>query len=418
MRGTIRTGHVSVKRSRAVSFFSEYFSALATAEQIPDLACVSQKATTVRRYDRPITLDAKRVIRTDEGYLRAPARLTRTGVFHYRDPSTGERWSELRLPEDVFNADSLASFELLPVIVNHIGPNIAVTAENAKGVQVGSVGGIHQDKEDPQFVCGTVLITDGETVAAVERGKVELSNGYFSEKEPAPPGSVYKDPNTGISEPYQYIQRNIRGNHVAIVDQGRAGPGAKIMLDHNDAIEHTDGEPVTQRKGHPMKKITIDGVQFEVSETVAQAYEKSMSEAKANVDRLQARCDNADSQVKKLTNDLATATDPKRFAEAVASRLALVQTATAHEIKCDGLDDMAIRRAVIGKANADLKLDGKSDEYVRAAFDLVVTKNPVVDQLTSPGGAPIVTDSAPGAHRAAHAKGFYGVDPTKRQDQK
>ncbi len=385
---------------------------------------MSKKIETVKRYDRALTLDATRVIRTDEGYLRAPARLTRTGVFHYRNPVTGQRWSELRLPEEVFKADSLASFELLPVIVNHIGPNIAVTAENAKSVQVGSVGGIHQDREDPNFVSGTVLITDGETVAAIERGKVELSNGYFCEKEPVTLDAqgqrpTYKDPHTGIEEPYDFIQRGIRGNHVAIVDQGRAGPGARIMLDHNDAIEHTDGEPVnTQRKDHTMnKKITIDGVQFEVTETVAQAYEKSMNEAKANLDRLAATNDSAQSQVKKLTADLAAASDPKRFNDAVTARLALVQTAAQHEIKCDGLDDMAIRRAVISKVDASLKLDGKSDEYVRAAYDIAISRNPVVDQLSQPGSGTNTDAAQPAAHRIAHAKGFFGVDPTKRLDQ-
>lgn len=386
---------------------------------------MSKKTETVRRYDRAINLDAKRVIRTDEGYLRAPARLTRAGVFHYRNPVTGAKWSELRLPEEVFKADSLASFELLPVIVNHIGPNVAVTADNAKSVQVGSVGGIHQDREDPNYVSGTVLITDGKTVEEVERGKVELSNGYFCEKEAVTLDAngdrpVYKDPVTGVSEPYDFIQRSIRGNHVAIVDHGRAGPGARIMLDHNDAIEHTDGEPVTtQRKDQTMKKITIDGISFEVSEACAQAYEKQQTEQRTASDRLNATNDTAQTQVKKLTADLATASDPKRFTEAVASRVQLVQVAAQHEIKCDGLDDGAIRRAVVTKLNPELKLDGKSDEYTRVAYDLAIARNPVVDQLTNPSGAN--TDAAqpasPAAHRVAHAKGFFGVDPTKRLDQ-
>lgn len=393
----------------------------------PIVRPVSVKNEIVKRFDRA-ALTAAKVIRTDEGFIRAPARLTRAGVFTYR--RDGREWRELRLPEEVFHADSLASLGLLPLVVNHPRPigsgevlDGAVTAKNAQRLTVGSVGKIRRDEADPNYVAGEVLITDSEAVSRVENGERELSCGYFCERIPADPGATYKDPVTGDTLDYQFVQRNIQYNHVAIVPMGRAGPDAKILLDHNDAIEHTpDGSPVDTKEGLPMlKKITIDGIAFEVSETIAQAFEKNEAAHKVTIDRLTARADVAEGQAKKLTADNAQLADPKRFESAVASRLALATVAGKHEIKIDGLGDMEIRRAVLNKIAPSLKLDGKSDEYVNAAFEIESARNPITEQLNnlpaSGGTAPALTgDSAPGAHRTAHTTGFFGTDATKRND--
>ena len=42
--------------------------------------------------------------------------------------------------------------------------------------------------------------------------------------------------------PYDYIQRNIRANHVAIVEKGRAGDAPRIRLDSADAVMLEEGE--------------------------------------------------------------------------------------------------------------------------------------------------------------------------------
>ena len=52
--------------------------------------------------------------KTAEGFLVARAPVTSIGVFSYRNPDGSER-RELRLPEEVFNADSLASLRLKPL---------------------------------------------------------------------------------------------------------------------------------------------------------------------------------------------------------------------------------------------------------------------------------------------------------------
>ena len=75
--------------------------------------------------------------KTAEGFLVARAPVTSIGVFSYRNPDGSER-RELRLPEEVFNSDSLASLRLKPLTLLH--PEEAVTPENIEGSEERRVG--------------------------------------------------------------------------------------------------------------------------------------------------------------------------------------------------------------------------------------------------------------------------------------
>jgi hypothetical protein len=95
---------------------------------------------------------------------------------------------------------------------------------------------------------------------------------------------------------------------VAIVTKGRAGPEARLRMDANDAEQVPEGtthdNPNKQEK-QSMRKIKIDGVEYEVSETAAQAIEKrdathaeQLKALQAKVDAATARADAADEKAK------------------------------------------------------------------------------------------------------------------------
>ena len=69
----------------------------------------------VQRLDS-ITLD--QTYFTEEGYLIDHPIVTSVGIFEYRNPDGSIR-RELRLPEDVFATESLASYEGKPIIITH-----------------------------------------------------------------------------------------------------------------------------------------------------------------------------------------------------------------------------------------------------------------------------------------------------------
>lgn len=156
------------------------------------------------------------------GRMRFDARLTRTGVFEYTN-ADGTTRREYRPPEEVFSPESLASFEQVPVTNDH--PPEHLDAATTKSYCVGMTGeSVHQDGD---HVRTSMIVFDEATVSAMASGKVELSCGYAVDVVHTP----------GVSpqgERYDAVQKNIRGNHVAIVDVGRAGPTARVRMDGAD----------------------------------------------------------------------------------------------------------------------------------------------------------------------------------------
>lgn len=168
-------------------------------------------------------------MKTPEGYLVCiDAVLSRTGKQEYR---RSEVWGDScsdpdkmvqvdRVADEVFSDKALASFENKAICLEH--PDEDVTSANHNQLSVGFVRDIKRGKIDGQDVMlGTLVITDEDAIKAVESGEyTELSCGY----------------NCDIIDENNPQQRNIRGNHVALCKQGRAGI-ARIVDSVDDAEE-------------------------------------------------------------------------------------------------------------------------------------------------------------------------------------
>lgn len=162
-----------------------------------------------------------------DGRLRVDGQITRTGVFVYRNADGSSR-REYRPQEEVAKADSLESFQFVPFVDDHPDAG-AVDATNARKYTVGTVGeSVHYDAES-KHVIAPIIVHDAKTVEKMERGKVQLSCGYVCDV-------VHEAGVSPEGEHYDAIQRNIRGNHVALVSVGRAGPEARVRMDADDAI--------------------------------------------------------------------------------------------------------------------------------------------------------------------------------------
>ena len=163
-------------------------------------------------------------MKTPEGYLICTdAVLARTGKQTYKkseifaDADDSEIEID-RKPEEVFSEKTLASFENKPITVEH--PNEDVNSTNYKTYAVGFVRDVHKGTVDGQdVILGNLVITDAQTIEEIENGEhTDLSCGYDCD----------------IVDEENPQQRNIRGNHVALCEQGRAG-NARIIDSVDDA---------------------------------------------------------------------------------------------------------------------------------------------------------------------------------------
>jgi hypothetical protein len=359
----------------------------------------------------------------ENGWLRAPATLTRVGVFNYMR-GDGSIRRELRPPEEVFHPDSLASFALVPLTNDHPWSEAdGLNGKNTHAYACGAVGAPRADATK-RFVEADLLVTDAKSVADIRAGKQELSCGYHADLEHVP--GVWRDPVTGRDHRYDAIQRNIRGNHVALVTQGRAGPEARVRLDSAESAmlvsdsSQYNGEPVDfpRNKETPkmaMVKMTFDGIAAEVDETaqalinrerktnldMLDAVRAEIKTAKADADKHAARADAAEAQAKDLTAKLAEANDPKRLDSLVSAKVAAASARASLETearkvlgadtKFDGKSDTEIRKQVIAKLDAGAKLDGKSDDYVTARFDMAIASGASTNRATAEAQARIET---------------------------
>lgn len=169
------------------------------------------------------------ISRTPEGFLICrDVPIARVGVQDYlgREIGQTERPDEIfkvnRPAEEVFSPAAVASFEGKPVTENH--PDEDVTSENYGRYTRGVVRDVRKGTGKYEgCLVADLVIHDGALVRAVQDGKREISCGYNCLWVP-----------TGD---HTLEQREIRGNHVAVVDKGRAGHGVAI---HDNAMERSE----------------------------------------------------------------------------------------------------------------------------------------------------------------------------------
>ncbi len=158
---------------------------------------------------------------TKEGYLVDHPIVTSIGIFEYL-MSDGSVRRELRLPEEVFDPASLASYKAKPIIISHDAGTI--DKDNVDEEIIGTI--LKEGYQDGDNVRAEIVIHD--TDAMKDSGCRELSLGYSLDLE--------EKPGIWQGQKYDAIQRNIRVNHLALVDKARAGDQARLNVDGQDKM--------------------------------------------------------------------------------------------------------------------------------------------------------------------------------------
>lgn len=165
--------------------------------------------------------------KTPEGYLIChDVPIGRIGSQQYLPNELGIKTegiiTVLRNEDEVFKPASMASFESKPVTDNH--PPEDVTPSNYCNYTKGVVQNVHRGKgENADKILADLVIYDANLICEIEAGKREISCGYDCD---------YIDNDDGT-----FHQANIIGNHVAVVDKGRAGPSVSIKDEKPKGVE-------------------------------------------------------------------------------------------------------------------------------------------------------------------------------------
>lgn len=312
---------------------------------------------TVIRYDRGELIPAHR---TPEGYLFFDGYATRAGVFEYRQ-ADGTIRKELRPPEEVGSPESLASLARKPVTNLH--PESFVDSANISEYGVGAVDPEvvwEQDFADGFVrVKGTVHRSDA--VEAIGNGRRELSCGYVADLDVEP--GEWTD-SAGVKHQYDAVQRNIRYNHLALVDRGRAGKLARLRVDSDDAVMERE----FNLTGVAMAKVKIDGQEYDVAESAAiqravVSLEKHRNDAIENWEELKEEIAELHAKLAESLKAMEQLDAVKAEMDAYKAKLQEVRAEKEQMLTQDAAEAWAVERMKLIDAAKAMNLDGFEDAY-------------------------------------------------------
>lgn len=354
-----------------------------------------------------LTLDAPK--RTKDGYLAVRARAARTGVYQYTgqevDPENKHGLRDkaivnvLRDVDTVFDKSAVQSFIGKPITDDH--PSEAVTSANWRDLARGTIMGALRDGEYLSF---DLMVTDQSAIDKISAGKRELSNGYAAELE----FGDFKAPDGTVCDARQ--SKITGGNHIALVDRGRAGDQCRIS-DGGNGFAPCDANPqaIEDLKGTKrMTKLTIDGLIVDLSDVDAVNAALAKKDS-AIADAVTAK-DEAEAKVATLTTESATkdakiVTLEKQIEDSKLTPAKLRDAAKAYALTVDKakelgvtvtdeMDEAAIQKAVVAAKLGDAAKDW-TDVQIAASF-ATMTADANVEPRHDPIRAPraMTTDNS------------------------
>jgi hypothetical protein len=341
-----------------------------------------------------VTLGTQRVIDAD-GVLTVPGVIAKAGnVQEYRAHELGldgdpNRLVKLYRPREEV-AKSATTFGKKPITNNH-PPDKWITPQNWDRFAVGdSDASVDMQGDD---MVTTLTFRKQKAIDDLASGKVALSNGYkfqFDDSRTTTPEGVAVDG----------WMTNIRGNHIALVDRGRGGPGC-VVADEDEPLK---GKNMATR----ITKIGKHSCELELS--AADAAEAQNTEIeKMAVDQKAAMQMATDAEKRAVDAETQIASHLTKIAALDAEIIAL-KAAPAAAPSDEAIEKAAeIRQSVIGDAAIlapDLKPAGKTVNAIRReAIALASAKHASIkavgDSLLGPKAEDATSDKVEAAFLAA-----------------
>ena len=345
------------------------------------------EASTVRFDEFDIRMDS--VTRTKQGYLKLGGYNAGTGILTYHN-ADGTTTKELRTIKEL--QASMESMDGLPVtaghpveVINGKPQQVLLDQNNTAKHQKGYYIGNPSIKDGLGFAQRVITdpVLDSEITTGLRR---QISLGYNRDFILGPHPDYPDGTFDGVA--YDGYQTNIEWNHEAIVNLARGGPRLRVVMDSKAMFDSIDSQIDTNKEEvKKMPTFRVDSTDYEVSEGLKVALDYRFKADEKEKEKLQNATDNA---IK-----AATAMEAK-FDEAQSALAALkavdidakvaALVALQNQAKpllpanfvFDGLDEFAIKKAVVETQRPNIDLSKKADAktYVDVCFDGIIDSVP------------------------------------------
>jgi len=327
--------------------------------------------------------DFKTKIDESTGYLEVSGVIARTGVQEYYGMELGDeiikefnldpmkKYGVYRPAEEVLKQESLDTYINKSISDDH--PKNFLTVGNEKELGKGSVSSIETfNKDGIDYIKGRMTIKDERTINKALSGKVQLSPGYQQQ--------LVQEDGEFQGRKYMFKQTDIKINHIALVDKGRCEGECKLTADEL-AIINTENKT----KGNVMAKVTVDGVEHEITDCVAKhigslnskikSLDEDMIKKEEEKKKAEDEAEKLKGEKEKMKEDMEEEkkkTSDSTLDALVSAKVALLDTASKLKVEVKSTDSVSdIKKSIIG-ANSKIDLTDKSEEFIDGVFETIV----------------------------------------------
>ncbi|MEY0664016.1 DUF2213 domain-containing protein [Providencia rettgeri] len=294
--------------------------------------------------------------------------ISKVGVFDYLGAEIGapvpdKIYRVLRPPEELASEATINSFKLTPFIIEHEMLGKHATPAEKKGIQ-GVIG--ENVYFDPPYLRANIKIFSDVALSNIDSGKIDLSPGYRSKYEFT--SGIYE------GQHYDAIQRHLRGNHLALVDEGRTGPDVAVQ-DHL-VITIDTKELIRMNEEENKEKQTADEGAFTAEQVTA--LKSIIAEVIAQT---QSSTDEEPEEEKKSTD--ADPEEEQKAEEAVAAAEVAAEEATTGTPEAVEAAEVAIETAVEAIEEAKEHLDQATTDSLNRRLKRLKNGIGTMDEIAS-----------------------------------
>lgn len=309
----------------------------------------------------------------DSGFMRAIGVCARDGIQEYYGYELGLSGDDANKVFNVYRPKdevvaSLSSYNGAVVTDEHPEKGLVFTDDSDTLTKGNTSEAYGIEKDGVYYVIAKTTVTNPELIKKIQEGKRELSAGYTRD--------LVEESGDFNGTPYQFVQRNIKANHVAVVQEGRCGNACKINLDKKGKLMETglkiqiDGKSVTMDSNEAARYISE--LKTQRDEAMAEMEETKKS-TDATVEELQATIAMKMEELKKLQDQIAGMLTPEEAEEIATETVEIENDAEELGMELKEKSNDAKMKEILGAITSNkVSVDSLDKTALRTVYKISV----------------------------------------------